>query len=68
MSTRWISVEDRLPEIGKWSLCFSRGYQYILFLDSINNDGSPFWLGEGGDWEPPVTHWMPLPEPPENKE
>ncbi len=63
---RWISVKERLPEEGNivlcstWSCVFcgyanSRGLFYVA-----NNTMYDAWT-----WEPGVTHWMPLPEPPE---
>jgi hypothetical protein len=68
--SEWISVDDKLPDVGSWSICFSKvvtgegttssGQVEILFLDGM----SPvFWLNNG-DWEHEVTHWMPLPDDP----
>lgn len=59
---QWISVKDRLPE---------RGESYLVLKD----DGtSPYQLAIvwfDRTWDFPnadeVTHWMPLPEPPEDK-
>ena len=59
--SEWISVKDRLPETGNWCLCFADRQVEILFLDGTN---PVFWL-QLGDFEHEVTHWMPLPEPPE---
>lgn len=56
---RWISVKERMPEDGKNVLAYEGGGFY--FLD---------WCCDG-DWvvasasTAVVTHWMPLPEPPE---
>ena len=60
---RWISVEERMPERDKEVLCF------FVYPDSTTvcqnvYYGNGHWLGEGSF----VTHWMPLPEPPEMKE
>ena len=57
----WISVEDRLPDAGKWYLCWSRNQAQIIFLDTAK---PIIWL-QDGDYLENVTHWMPLPEPPE---
>lgn len=71
MIPRWISVEERLPEAGK----------AVLILARWGNAGMiiPGWVGhfktrEGETgWVSPhdsldgktITHWMPMPEPPE---
>ena len=60
--SQWISVKDRLP--GKWEnvLCF---YKYEP--DSPNVVCENTYLG-GGMWmseADKVTHWMPIPDPPE---
>lgn len=61
----WISVEERLPEPLERVVAFdSRGNMftavYISHMTGKNAWCSPLcYCGE-------VTHWMPLPEPPEN--
>ena len=68
---RWIPVEERLPEpdkqvlaivSGRWeNITFDRAYE----LMSWSSDEG--WIMEA--WpeleDPEVTHWKPLPEPPE---
>jgi transcriptional regulator with XRE-family HTH domain len=53
----WISVKDRLPEKDEYVLCFCNigdGFQAIFHYGKERKfDGTA------------VTHWMPLPEPPE---
>lgn len=67
---QWISVEDRLPELRKAVLAYAPLHKNIWAV-TLHEDGNwyywslltrlydPVW--EGG----PITHWMPLPEPPE---
>lgn len=68
--TEWISVKDRLPEIGQEVLVF-RPYAHIHYDKNITIDarsGSERMVYDGArhDWHKPnyVTHWMPLPEAP----
>ena len=64
----WISVKDRLPAYsGNVLVCTTRGYianvSYSKKWDAFNHYdilGDP---GENALWD--VTHWMPLPELPE---
>ena len=56
----WISVEDGLPDVGKWYLCWSRNQAQIIFLDTAE---PIIWL-QDGDYLENVTHWMPLPVSP----
>lgn len=60
----WISVEDRLPRVGLNVLVFGGvifvGYHHIFlgWVSCVNYDDS----GKGD-----VTHWMPFPDPPNEK-
>lgn len=57
----WVSVKDRLPEDTKQKIVFhKRGVSFAYF------SGNYWWSSIGGRHSlDTVTHWMPLPEPPE---
>ena len=62
METKWISVDDRLPDSSDLVLTYSaeiQGHKYRLIVPNLNLATFPV----------SVTHWMPLPNPPkqENK-
>ena len=73
LERRWIPVEERLPENGVPVLI-----NYIANDDGkYHPDGTAVWTDYGCFWwegsledcdtevAVPITHWMPLPEPPE---
>ncbi|MBR5607735.1 MAG: DUF551 domain-containing protein [Bacteroidaceae bacterium] len=76
---RWISVEERLPEKNGRYLVIHKFYSYNLqgifswtdCYDGVEEHlrGRAMWYdydSEYGDYATSgVTHWMPLPEPPE---
>ena len=66
---RWIPVEERLPEaMQKVLVATYHGGVYFSFMEprgkfvTANNTLADSWC-----WEPSVTHWMPLPEPPKEE-
>ena len=70
--SKWISVKDRLPSDGKAKLvwCPERHNIYCACYEEANEEGKWFifggWRGEGLEKIEPVTHWMPLPDPPKD--
>ena len=66
----WISVEDRLPDelfMAVLIYCPDKDNIYCAYLNARNewhifDQGSGLWVLER------VTHWMPLPSPPTEKE
>ena len=66
MNNEWISVKERLPEYdwieNQFIVSTKTGWVCALFFEP----GVGFFDGETRDnyWRDCVTHWMPLPEPP----
>lgn len=68
LERRWIPVTERLPEdhAGRCLVCASVPHGSVIFIGlyfaSVHS-----WLSDLPYYSPlpPVTHWMPLPEPPE---
>jgi Protein of unknown function (DUF551) len=69
--SEWINVKERLPEKRGYYLVFSKSWKIefkVLQFDK-HSDKSPrmrFWWS--GNECHSITHWQPLPEPPNNKE
>lgn len=67
--SEWVSVKERLPEWDQCVLVVVKGggmvtAQWSKMVEDWTNYG---WSGYEWDWildDEPVTHWMPLPEPP----
>lgn len=63
----WISVKDRLPDHGQDVICYGKPWGVRFSAAYIDFDGvmkfANYRLGCGDN--PDVTHWMPLPDPPE---
>lgn len=62
----WISVRDRLPD---------RYSYYWIVASDFFTEGSGIAIYDDGEWMPLgrqctmiVTHWMPIPKPPEDKQ
>lgn len=63
----WISVEDRLPEVGVWVLAYYMGAP-VPFIGKRTGRYRTHWtdyeIGERGT----PTHWMPIPAYPQKEE
>lgn len=71
LERRWIPVTERLPEYGVRVLAFNmrakNKYIGIWTREKDPGDGNDCWFDSAGWWYAfdEITHWMPLPEPPE---
>ena len=65
----WVRVEDRLPEKGENVLVYAIAKHIGVTKISIDKleegERRPVWLYTHGWFE--VTHWMPLPAPPDRR-
>lgn len=68
---RWIPITERLPEYGVRVLAADmyegNDETGIWTREEYPDDADGCWIDERGWWHAidEVTHWMPLPEPPE---
>ena len=66
---RWISVEDRLPEVGQcvlvWceSKMFKKHITISTYMRTYSAERETYFSRRVRN----VTHWMPLPKPPEGE-
>lgn len=64
---KWVSVEDRLPGEGEVVMCRHKALQNPVFCQWDESDlcwvNNSWTFGRGV-----ITHWMPLPEPPNDSE
>ena len=65
---QWISVKDRLPEIGKSVLInYPKWDGDEIQVAKLEDNGMMFDIcGEFNIGTGVITHWMPLPEPPKD--
>lgn len=64
--SKWISVKDRLPEPDEHKEYLTTCEFGGTFVEGyFELDGEVGWWSDHFGTEFPVTHWMPLPEPPE---
>lgn len=69
-AARWIPVGERLPEKGQRVIIFARNgwigpATYFRVFSESPADLTDYWKHDAGDEVWHVTHWRPLPEPPQ---
>lgn len=66
MMDEWISVKDKLPELGEkvliYGTCNGEKYYSVDILAPYFDENVERF--KSYRWHKEVTHWMPLPEPP----
>ena len=67
--SEWVKVEDRLPEYYKNVLCYGKTHHYsdkVICTCWIASDGENYiyTITATDNIMTEVTHWMPLPTPP----
>lgn len=69
----WISVNDRLPKVGQYVLCFyiigdidvfAVGYIHCITTYEYEESTSKSVEWKCDNYEPSVTHWLELPKKP----
>jgi hypothetical protein len=57
----WINIQDQLPPYDSNILVWNGDYMDVAYYDGVKTKKL-----DAGDWNNCyITHWMPLPEPPE---
>ena len=67
MTSEWIPVSERKPEIKQRVLVFVDGGITVAWRRGSYSEYND-WSGEEGHALWPPSHWMPLPEPPVRSE
>ena len=65
---QWISVNDRLPEVGGYVVCIARRNPFSRFMPMVARIEKNGWVNPITEqYISEVTNWMPLPEPPKGE-
>ena len=64
----WISVDDRLPEVGGYVVCIAKRNPFSRFMPMVARIEKNGWTNPTTEqYISEVTHWMPLLEPPKGE-
>ena len=60
----WISVEDRLPEVGGYVVCIAKRNPFSRFMPMVARIEKNGWVNPMTEqYISEVTHWMQMPQP-----
>ena len=58
----WISVDERLPEVGGYVVCIAKRNPFSRFMPMVARTEKNGWVNPITEqYISEVTHWMPLP-------
>ena len=64
----WISVDDALPEVGGYVVCIAKRNPFSRFMPMVARIEKNGWVNPITEqYISEVTHWMPMPQPPEGE-
>ena len=64
----WISVDDRLPEVGGYVVCIAKRNPFSRFMPMIARIEKNGWVNPMTEqYISEVTHWIPMPNLPKGE-
>ena len=64
----WISVDDRMPEVGGYVACIAKRKPFSRFMPMVARIEKNGWVNPVTEqYISEVTHWMPMPQPPKGE-
>ena len=64
----WISVKDRLPEVGGYVVCIAKRNPFSRFMPMVARIEKNGWVNPITEqYISEVTHWMLMPNPPKGE-
>ena len=64
----WISVKDKLPEVGGYVVCIAKRNPFSRFMPMVARIEKNGWVNPITEqYISEVTHWMPIPQTPKGE-